>query len=232
MEFPIRSELNELTASEIGELMESLDTCPLKNSGTRVVHPVGDGSSKIMLIGEAPGAKEDEQGEPFVGAAGKILNQELLPSVGLSRKNIYLTNIVKCRPPGNRDPLPEEKEAWSVVLLAEIISLKPNLIVCLGRHSFNFFFPTGRISQAHGRVLDLQLTVKKTQKILPLYHPAAALYNPSMKSILKQDFLVIKDYIDFEPTTITEEMKMTGLNASPQKEEKPQREEESNGALF
>jgi DNA polymerase len=149
-----------------------------------------------MLIGEAPGEKEDIAGEPFVGASGKFLNGTLLPSVGLSRQNIYLTNIVKCRPPANRDPTDEEKNAWSLVLIAEIISVKPKLIVCLGRHSMGFFLPEAKISQVHGQVQEVPITPTLTIPVLALYHPAAALYNPTLRQTLQKDFLEITRYLD------------------------------------
>jgi uracil-DNA glycosylase len=194
MKFPIPTNAPIHNLDQAREMMQNLSTDPLKNSGVRVVNPVGDGSSGVLLIGEAPGQKEDEQGEPFVGASGKFLNNTLLPSVGLSRANIYLTNIVKCRPPQNRDPLPEEKEAWSPVLLAEILAIKPKLVVCLGRHSLSFFFPDAKIGQVHGKVMSLQMFEDYSQLVLPVYHPAVALYNPSMREKLLNDFKVIDEY--------------------------------------
>lgn len=177
----------------------AVSTCPLKKAGIKPVMPIGDGSSQIMFIGEAPGAKEDELGEPFVGASGHFLNTVLLPSVGLTRQNIYLTNIVKCRPPDNRDPTEEEKKAWSEVLLYELYVLQPKLVVCLGRHSMGFFLGERvKISQIHGQVHTA--TIKRLgnlqQKVLPLYHPAVALYNPEMQQVLKEDFLKIKDFLN------------------------------------
>jgi DNA polymerase len=172
-------------------MITDLDTCPIKNKGARVVSPVGDGSSGVMLIGEAPGAKEDQLGEPFVGAAGNLLNQELLPSAGLSRQTIYLTNIVKCRPPANRDPTDAEKLAWSPILLAEIALIKPKVIACLGRHSLGFFLPEVKISRVHGVPQPLQIFTDLQIDLLPLYHPAVALYNGSMKQTLLDDFQVL-----------------------------------------
>jgi len=193
--FPLSFEPVELTIYEVKQMMLDLDTDPLKNSGVRVVMPVGDGSSGIMLIGEAPGEKEDTVGEPFVGASGKFLNGILLPSVDLTRKNIYLTNIVKCRPPANRDPTEEEKNAWSLVLVAEIMAIKPQLIVCLGRHSMGFFLPEAKISQIHGQVQNVTLTPSLSIPVLALYHPAAALYNPGLRQTLEKDFLEIEQHI-------------------------------------
>ena len=186
--FPIHSFSPKVDRSDLQRVIAELDTCPLKNSGIRVVYSIGDGSSGIMLIGEAPGAKEDELGEPFVGAAGNLLNRELLPSAGLTRKNIYLTNIVKCRPPQNRDPSEEEKLAWSPVLMLEIAMIRPKIVACLGRHSLNFFLPQAKISKVHGEALPIKVFADLEVYLLPLYHPAAALYNPGMKQILLEDF--------------------------------------------
>ncbi|GAB4149440.1 MAG: type-4 uracil-DNA glycosylase [Patescibacteria group bacterium] len=188
-------DLPQLTREEINQMIQELDTCPLKNAGTRVVMPVGDGSSGIMLIGEAPGAQEDKMGEPFVGASGKFLNNILLPSVGLSRQNIYLTNIVKCRPPENRDPTDQEKLAWTPVLIAEIAAMQPNLIICLGRHSLGFFDPKLKIGQVHGKVFEVPLFKNYTQKVLACYHPAVALYNGGMRETLVQDFAIVQNFL-------------------------------------
>jgi uracil-DNA glycosylase family 4 len=172
---------------EILRLIDDLDTCPLKNSGIRVVHPVGDGSSKVFIIGEAPGAKEDQLGEPFVGASGKFLNNTLLPSIGLSRDNIYLTNIVKCRPPENRDPTDIEKAAWTPVLLSEIAFQRPEVIICLGRHSLGFFLPDVKISHVHGKPQTVKVFEDLSVQVLPMYHPAVALYNPGQRETLVKD---------------------------------------------
>lgn len=189
--FPVDSEAPQVSLDDLRRMIEDLDTCPIKNSGIRVVYPVGDGSSGVMMIGEAPGAKEDQLGEPFVGAAGQLLNKELLPSAGLTRQNIYLTNIVKCRPPANRDPTDEEKLAWSPILLAEIAMIRPKVIACLGRHSLSFFLPSVKISQVHGVPQPLQVFTNLKIDLLPLYHPAVALYNGSMKQTLLDDFQII-----------------------------------------
>jgi DNA polymerase len=150
-----------------------------------------------MVIGEAPGAQEDAQGEPFVGASGQLLNNILLPSVGLSRQTIYLTNIVKCRPPENRDPTDEEKSAWTPVLIAEIAWLRPTLVVCLGRHSLSFFIKDKSlmISKIHGQIFEVPVFDDYKQKVLACYHPAVALYNGSQKQTLINDFAVIRNFI-------------------------------------
>jgi DNA polymerase len=194
MVLPVDQKIPNLTKNQINQLIINLDTCPLKNSGVRVVYPIGNGSSAVMLIGEAPGAKENQVGEPFVGASGKFLNNHLLPTLKLTRENIYLTNIVKCRPPENRDPSKEEKEAWGKILLAEIAFIKPKVIACLGRHSMNFFLPEAKIGQVHGKLQKLQIFTDFETFILPLYHPAAALYNPNLRETLITDFQIIKKF--------------------------------------
>jgi uracil-DNA glycosylase family 4 len=160
-------------------------TPELATTATQLVFGAGSADAEIMFIGEAPGKNEDLQGEPFVGAAGKLLN-EMLAGIGLERKDIYITNIVKYRPPNNRDPEPGEKEAFMPYLMRQIEVIKPKLIVFLGRHSMNVFLPELRISQAHGQPVR-----KGGQVYLPLFHPAAALYNGGMKQTLVDDFNLI-----------------------------------------
>jgi len=168
----------------------------LKAQATQLVFGAGDPDADILFIGEAPGKKEDETGEPFVGAAGKFLN-ELLTSIGLERKDIYITNIVKYRPPNNRDPLPEEKKAFLPYLQEQLEIIQPKIIVTLGRHSGGAFLPDLRISRDHGKPkrIKLQFHDDKAKSfavvILPLYHPAAALYNGGMRETLMEDFSLI-----------------------------------------
>ena len=152
----------------------------------------GEGSlkSKIMFVGEAPGAREDEQGLPFVGAAGNVLS-EMLHLVGLNREQVYIANIVKCRPPNNRDPSADEiGQCWKY-LDEQIDLIDPQLIVTLGRHSFSNFFPGELISQARGRPREW-----KDRIVFPVYHPAATLHNPKLKPVLQEDFLKIKAIIN------------------------------------
>ncbi len=143
-----------------------------------------------MFIGEAPGKNEDEQGIPFCGASGKLLD-ELLASIGLSRADIFITNIVKCRPPNNRDPLPNEIAACAPYLDQQIKMIQPKIIATLGRYAMNHFLPSLKISEAHGKALRRQ-----GQIFVPLYHPAVALYNGSMRSELLKDFQVIKQVLN------------------------------------
>jgi len=161
--------------------------CELKKTATQAVSGDGSPDAEIVFIGEAPGRSEDEQGKPFVGAAGKFLN-EMLELINLKREEVYITNIVKYRPPNNRDPLPEEKASCREWLLGELKIIEPSLIVFLGRHAMNNFFPDLQISKAHGKLLIKKFKGMSTKYFFPLYHPAAALYDGSMRETLKEDF--------------------------------------------
>ena len=161
--------------------------CELKKTATQAVFGVGNASAEIVFIGEAPGKSEDQKGEPFVGAAGKFLN-EMLSLINLKRDDIYITNIVKYRPPNNRDPLPEEKTACREWLFQELKIISPKLIIFLGRHAMNNFFPDQKISEAHGKMLIKKFNGISTKFFFPLYHPAAALYDGSMREVLIKDF--------------------------------------------
>jgi DNA polymerase len=156
---------------------------------------MGDGNidAQIVFIGEAPGKNEDEQGLPFVGAAGKFLN-EMLAQAGMDRADVYITNIVKYRPPNNRDPLPEEKKAFWPYLLKQIQIIQPKVVITLGRHSMEYFLPGMKIGQVHGQVSQIQLGDDKLV-IVPLYHPAAALYNGGLRQTLIDDFLLVPQII-------------------------------------
>lgn len=161
--------------------------CELRKTAIQPVPGVGSALAEIVFVGEAPGKKEDELGEPFVGAAGKFLN-EMLGLINLKREDIYITNIVKYRPPDNRDPLPEEKTACRDWLLEELKIISPKLIIFLGRHAMNNFFPELQISGAHGKLLIKKFKGMSTKYFFPLYHPAAALYDGSMREVLIGDF--------------------------------------------
>jgi uracil-DNA glycosylase family 4 len=160
-------------------------TPELKATATQLVFGAGNPDADLMFIGEAPGKNEDLQGEPFVGAAGKLLN-EMLAGIGLERKDIYITNIVKYRPPNNRDPEEAEKEAFMPYLKQQVAVIEPKLVIFLGRHAMNVFLPELKISQAHGKPVR-----KGGQVYLPLFHPAAALYNGAMRQTLIDDFNLI-----------------------------------------
>lgn len=161
--------------------------CRLCEGATNAVPGDGSWKAEILFIGEGPGKEEDLQGKPFVGAAGKLLTQ-LIESLGMSRADIFITNVVKHRPPNNRDPLPDEVLACWPYLEAQVKIIKPKLIVTLGRHSMNRFLPGLKISEVHGQPKRAGGIWQEKQVYLPLYHPAVALYDPRKKEVLFDDF--------------------------------------------
>ncbi|MGC9349826.1 MAG: uracil-DNA glycosylase family protein [Anaerolineae bacterium] len=173
--------------------------CPLHVGRTKAVPGDGPADAMIMFIGEAPGFHEDQQGIPFVGAAGRFLN-ELLEKADIDRRRVYITNVIKCRPPGNRDPREEEVEACKPYLDAQIEIINPKVIVTLGRHSMARAFPDEKISVVHGQARRVG-----DQIYLPMYHPAAALHQPSLRSVIEADFDRLRDILDgkFEPEEYT-----------------------------
>ena len=184
----------------IKEEVHHCKKCPLWR--TRINPVVGEGSlrAKIMFIGEAPGANEDRQGRPFCGAAGKILDH-LLKLSGLERKEVFITNILKCRPPQNRDPQQEEIKACVPYLERQIELINPKVICTLGNYATSYILGkygfSGKIqgiSKIHGEIFDVR-NLFQSLKIIPLYHPAVATYNLNMKPILERDFLRIKEVI-------------------------------------
>ena len=173
--------------TELDKIKEEIikaNVCPkLAKSATQLVFGDGSPDADVVFIGEAPGKSEDEQGLPFVGAAGRFLN-EMLESIGMKRADVYITNIVKYRPPDNRDPLPDEKADFLPFLKKQLDAINPKLIVTLGRHSMEALLPPGlRISQVHGQPKRYNARI-----YLPLFHPAAALYNGGMRQTLADDF--------------------------------------------
>ncbi|PZC45253.1 MAG: DNA polymerase [Chloroflexi bacterium] len=179
--------------SEYESLVNKIKTCvqcDLSKTRTHAVPGEGSLDSKILLVGEAPGAREDEQGLPFIGTAGSVLSN-MLKLIGLSRQQVYIANIIKCRPPDNRDPSPNEiNQCWKY-LDKQIEIINPELIVTLGRHSFNNFFPGELISKERGKPRTW-----KGRIVFPVYHPAATLYNPKLKPILEEDFRQMKTLIN------------------------------------
>lgn len=179
---------------EIAQDIVSHKVCPeLAAGASQLVMGTGDPDADIVLIGEAPGKQEDLTGEPFVGASGKFLN-EMLELIHLNRSQIYITNIVKYRPPNNRDPLVSEKEAFTPYLERQLEVINPKIVVTLGRHSGEYFMPDIKISRDHGEPKRFKWRTggkDLTLIVLPLYHPAAALYNGSMRETLIYDFAKI-----------------------------------------
>lgn len=169
------------TLTSLAQAVETCTDCALCEGRTRSVPGEGPDRPDIMFIGEGPGYHEDQQGRPFVGPAGKLL-EELLASIGLTRRDVYIANVIKCRPPGNRDPLPAEIQACRKYLDQQIRLLDPPVIVTLGRFSMARFMPGAVISRVHGKP---QQWGKRT--IFPMYHPAAALHQGSLRHYLEED---------------------------------------------
>ncbi len=178
----------ELVAAEVAACTD----CKLQMSRKLAVPGEGPADAELMFIGEGPGFHENEQGRPFVGAAGNFL-EELLASIGLSREEVFITNIIKCRPPGNRDPQAAEIEACSRHLEKQTRSLNPKVIVTLGRFSMARFFPNTRISTIHGKAQRIGNRI-----VVPMYHPAAALHQPSLRKTIQADFARLPELIGRE----------------------------------
>lgn len=172
---------------EIATQISACTLCNLHAGRTRAVPGEGPADAEIMCIGEGPGFYEDQQGRPFVGAAGKFLS-ELLAQAELKRENVFITNVVKCRPPENRDPQPDELTACRPYLLRQIEAINPKIIVTLGRFSMAIFMPEARISSVHGQARLVQGKI-----VVPMYHPAAALHQPLLKPTVEKDFAALKD---------------------------------------
>ncbi|MEZ4211139.1 MAG: uracil-DNA glycosylase [Candidatus Paceibacterota bacterium] len=183
--------MNIENLNEINKKWHKKNKCELKNSATGPVFGNGNPSAKIVFIGEAPGKEEDLSGMPFVGRSGKFLN-EMLESIKLKRDDVYITNVVKYRPPNNRDPKPEEISECLPWLIEEINFIKPKVVVTLGRHALNRFFPKEQISKVHGKFLKNKMKDFEVENFFALYHPAAALYNGNMREVLINDFKKLK----------------------------------------
>lgn len=188
----VRDEVVGLTTSPLYEYRVS--------NGYHAVLGEGNHDAHIVFIGEAPGKNEAEQGRPFCGAAGRILD-EIFESIGMKRAEVYITNIVKDRPPQNRDPLPEEIKSYAPFLDRQIDIIKPKVIVTLGRYAMNYImekfglqFELEPISKAHGKVYKAKASFGDVS-IIPMYHPAAAIYTQELKKTLKEDFKVLKQFV-------------------------------------
>ncbi len=185
-----------MNLNDIANEIKKCKKCPLYKTRRNPVPGAGSSSAKIMLVGEAPGYNEDVEGIPFVGRAGKFLD-ELLGRIGIDRKDVFITNIIKCRPPGNRDPTEDEINACHSYLDEQIYFLKPKIICTLGRFSMNYILDKygvshGSISEEHGKIFEVKNLLGKFF-VIPMYHPAAALYNPQLKNIMEKDFEILKD---------------------------------------
>ncbi len=193
------------TLQEFYEEVKDCQKCTLSRTRTNLVFGVGSENADLMFVGEAPGYHEDQQGEPFVGAAGQLLDK-LLSSIGLSRRQIYIANVLKCRPQQNRDPLPEEVEVCRPYLFEQIKIIKPLVVCALGRHASQLLLNKNiSMTKAHGQCFKGQ-----GYYIFPIYHPAAALYARTTLASLEEDFLKLHDLLE------------AGIGAPPQPPEQAQ----------
>jgi len=185
---------------EVAEEVRSCIKCPLHQFRKNAVPGEGDPNAKIMFVGEAPGYYEDVQGRPFVGAAGKLLTELIENVLGVPRASVFITNVVKCRPPENRDPLPEEIFACSPYLDRQIMLIRPKIVITLGRHSTGYILGKAGIkvrgvTEVRGRIFSLFL-FDSLLNVMPTLHPAAALYNPQLKVQIEEDFRRLKNFIE------------------------------------
>lgn len=190
--------------------------CALHVSRRKAVTGEGPADAEIMFIGEAPGFHENEQGRPFVGASGRFLDQ-LLEQAGLVRSEVFIANVVKCRPPENRDPDPEELAACHEYLSAQIESINPSIIVTLGRISMGSYFPGAKITSIHGQMQKIG-----ERFIIPMYHPAAALHQPALRPSILADFARLPDQLNEARAALGRRPSVRKISAPKQKSEKPQ----------
>jgi DNA polymerase len=200
-------EIPPVTLQELSRDLKDCQRCRLASGRTQVVFGVGNPQASIMFVGEAPGFYEDRQGEPFVGAAGRLLN-ELLEGAGLSRTDIYIANVIKCRPPDNRDPLPDEVETCKPFLFQQIEMIKPKVVCTLG----NFAMQT-LLGKKIG-IMKVRAQVFQVQDffVFPMLHPAAALHQGNLNEPLREDFRKLKAFLDRrqEPAATVEQMNLFG----------------------
>ncbi len=179
---------------QLREQVGACHQCPLADGRTNVVFGEGDPEARVLIVGEAPGKNEDLQGRPFVGAAGKLLD-DLLAVAGLAREDVFIANVLKCRPPGNRDPRPEEIELCTPYLREQTRTIDPEVIVTLGNFSTKFILKTEvGITRLHGHVQQAGRF-----KVFPIYHPAAALYDPTKRAALEDDFATLGELLGTRP---------------------------------
>jgi len=210
----------EETLAQIAKEVAACTKCPLHHSRKHAVPGEGPAASEIMLIGEGPGFHENEQGRPFVGAAGNFLN-ELLAQAGLKREDVWIGNVVKCRPPNNRDPMPEELAACNTYLERQIEAINPKIIITLGRYSMGKFMPGAKISQVHG-----QMRRVGDRFVIAMFHPAAALHQGSLKPAIMADFAKLPQLLEQARTALAKS------GAAGQKTQEPPEEEPKQLNLF
>ncbi len=194
--------------AEVAKQVAVCERCVLHHSRKKAVPGEGPNQCEIMLVGEGPGFYENEQGRPFVGAAGKFLD-ELLGQAGLKREDVWITNVVKCRPPGNRDPMPEEVEACNEYLQRQIQAVNPSIIITLGRHSMAKYMPGAKITAVHG-----QMRRVGDRYVIAMFHPAAALHQASLKPAVLADFAKL-------PQLLEQARKGLGRDRQAEKTEEP-----------
>lgn len=219
--------LKQQQLTEIAQQVASCQKCSLYKNATNPVPGEGNPEAEIMFIGEGPGFNEDQQGRPFVGQAGKLLD-ELLSSIKVARSDVFIANVVKHRPPENREPMPQEIEACKEFLDKQIEIIQPKIIVTLGRFSMERFIPGAKISQIHGLARFSEIGGRKII-IIPMFHPAAALRGAGVMAMLRQDFLKIPQFLG-SPEKIPVEN--PAVKEENKKEEKKDEEDSSQLSLL
>jgi len=209
----------EESLSQIAKEVSVCTNCALHHSRKKAVPGEGPANAEIMFIGEGPGFHENEQGRPFVGAAGQFLDQ-LLAQAAVTRSDVWIGNVVKCRPPGNRDPLPEELASCDLYLERQIQAINPSIIVTLGRYSMNKFFPGAKISAVHG-----QMRKVGERFVIAMFHPAAALHQASLKPAILADFAKL-------PELLKRARAALGKSAPEVKKEEPREDDPKQLSLF
>jgi DNA polymerase len=204
------------TLEQIAREISVCTKCALHESRKKAVTGEGPADAEIMFIGEGPGFHENEQGRPFVGASGKFLDQ-LLEQAGLTRADVFIANVVKCRPPANRDPQPDELHACNVYLEGQIEAINPSIIVTLGRISMGRYFPGAKITSVHGQMQNID-----GRFIIPMYHPAAALHQPALRPAILADFAKLPDQLNEARAALGRPLVEKKKIAAPQQSEKPQ----------
>ena len=205
----------EETLAQLATEISACTNCALHESRKKSVPGDGPADAEIMFIGEGPGFHENEQGHPFVGASGKFLDQ-LLAQAGVTREEVFIGNVVKCRPPGNRDPLPEELAACDEYLEAQIKAINPSIIVTLGRFSMNKFIPGAKISAIHG-----QMRKVGERFVIPMFHPAAALHQSALKPSILADFANLPDQLNEARAALGRKVVVKKKESAVPKNEKP-----------
>ncbi len=200
---------NIMNLDELNNVIRNCKLCKLSISRINAVPGEGNPNASVLFIGEAPGATEDEMGRPFVGSAGKLLD-ELLKSIGLDREKVYITNLVKCRPPNNRDPEPDEISSCSPYLETQISLINPKIIVTLGKHSTIYMLKKVNISVTSISKVRGKFYKWNAILIFPTYHPAAALYNPKLREVLEKDFKTLGSKIGSKLFTLDNFMSENG----------------------